>query len=260
MDFELPGRAAIKTITSHPVREGQIMAGMLRVPRSRGVLSGVLLVLLGLWGGLVPFVGPYVDFAYTPNDTWVWSADRFWLNVLPAIAVGLGGLIVLASANRAVAVFGAWMATLGGAWFIVGPTVSVLWKAAGVSATGAPIGAETRQVAEQLAFFTGVGALALFFAALALGRFTVVGVREARYAEARYGEPTVAEPATVGAAETSTTQPMHRATAPADAGSSVPGPAPAPAARGRYSRPPEPTDQHVAGSPRGGRGGGASSS
>jgi hypothetical protein len=253
MDFELPGKAAIKTITSHPVREGHIMAGMLRVPRSRGVLSGVLLVLLGLWGGLVPFVGPYVDFAYTPNDTWVWTADRFWLNVLPAIAVGLGGLIVLASANRAVAVFGAWMATLGGGWFIVGPTVSVLWKAAGVSATGAPIGAEARQVAEQLAFFTGVGALALFFAALALGRFTVVGVREARY-----GEATVGEPATVGAAETSTTQPMQRATAPAGAGSSVPGPGPAPG-RGRYSRPPEPTDQHVAGSPRGGRGGDAPS-
>jgi hypothetical protein len=243
MDFELPGKAAIKTITSHPVREGQIMAGMLRVPRSRGALSGVLLVLLGLWGGLVPFVGPYVDFAYTPNDTWVWSADRFWLNVLPAIAVGLGGLIVLASANRAVAVFGAWLATLGGAWFIVGPTVSALWKAAGVSATGAPIGAEARQVAEQLAFFTGVGALALFFGALALGRFTVVGVREARYADTA-----VAEPATVGATETSTTQPMHRATAPAGAGASVPGPA-----RGRYSRPPEPTDQRVAGSPRSGR-------
>jgi hypothetical protein len=231
------------------------MAGMLRVPRSRGVLSGVLLVLLGLWGGLVPFVGPYVDFAYTPNDTWVWTADRFLLNVLPAIAVGLGGLIVLASANRAVAVFGAWMATLGGGWFIVGPTVSVLWKAAGVSATGAPIGTETRQVAEQLAFFTGVGALALFFAALALGRFTVVGIREARY-----GEAAAAEPAVVGAAETSTTQPMHRATAPAGAGSSVPGPGPGPTpARGRYSRPPEPTDQHVAGSPRGGRGGDAPS-
>ena len=32
------------------------MAGMLRVPRSRGALNGVLLVLLGLWGGLIAFV------------------------------------------------------------------------------------------------------------------------------------------------------------------------------------------------------------
>jgi hypothetical protein len=43
------------------------MAGMLRVPRSRGALSGALLVLLGLWGGLIAFVGPYFHFAYTPG-------------------------------------------------------------------------------------------------------------------------------------------------------------------------------------------------
>ncbi|HEU5159594.1 MAG TPA: hypothetical protein VFU43_21540 [Streptosporangiaceae bacterium] len=224
------------------------MAGMLRVPRSRGVLSGVLLVLLGLWGGLIPFVGPYVDFAYSPNSTWVWTADRFWLNVLPAIAVGLGGLIVLASANRAVAVFGAWMAALGGGWFIVGPTVSALWKAAGTNATGSPIGAEARQVAEQLAFFTGIGALAVFFAALALGRFTVVGIREARY-----GDREAAEAAPVAGAETSATQPMRRPAAPGDGAAEADT---GQAARGRYSRPPEPGDQRVAGSPRSGRGGG----
>lgn len=224
------------------------MAGMLRVPRSRGVLSGVILVLLGLWGGLIPFVGPYADFAYTPNNTWVYTTDRLYLNILPAVAVGLGGLIVLASANRAVAVLGAWLATLGGAWFIVGPTISVLWKAAGVSATGAPIGAEAKQVAEQLAFFGGLGALALFFAALALGRFTVVGIREARYAEEAAAEPR----AGVGDAETSTTQPMARPAA-AQTDTTPPGPVPA---RGRYSRPPEPGDQRVAGSPRSGSGGG----
>ncbi len=155
---------------------------------------------------------------------------------------------MLLSANRAVAVLGAWLATLGGGWFIVGPTVSALWKAAGASATGTPIGSEAKQVAEQFGFFTGVGALVVFFAALALGRFTVVGIREARYAE-----QAAAEPATVGAAETSTTQPMARPAAPAGATATGPGPA-----RGRYSRPPEPGDQRVAGSPRSGSGGEAS--
>ena len=43
------------------------MAGMLKVSRSRGALSGVLLVLLGIWGGLIPLVGPYVNYAYTPT-------------------------------------------------------------------------------------------------------------------------------------------------------------------------------------------------
>jgi hypothetical protein len=42
------------------------MNGMLRIPRSRGALSGVLLILLGAWGGLIPFIGPYFHYAYTP--------------------------------------------------------------------------------------------------------------------------------------------------------------------------------------------------
>src|SRR5918999_2728760 len=197
-----------ETFASRPGQEGPIMAGMLRVPRSRGALSGVLLVLLGLWGGLIPFVGPYVDFAYTPNETWFFNGDRFWLNVAPAIATGLGGLIVLFSANRAVAMFGGWLATLGGAWFIVGPTVSVLWKPTGTSATGTPIGDELRQVVEQLAFFLGLGAVIVFFAALALGRFAVVGVREARLVEQETGPGP--GPGPVGPGETSTTQPMAR--------------------------------------------------
>ena len=35
------------------------MAGMLQMRRSRGAASGFLLVLLGAWGALIPFVGPY---------------------------------------------------------------------------------------------------------------------------------------------------------------------------------------------------------
>src|SRR5215831_16608455 len=96
------------------------MAGMLRVPRSRGALSGFLLVLLGLWGGLIPFVGPYMDFAYSPDRAWSTSPGRWWLEVLPAVATVLGGLIVLIGANRLVTVAGAWLAALGGAWFAVG--------------------------------------------------------------------------------------------------------------------------------------------
>jgi hypothetical protein len=48
-------------------QKGLSMAGLLRVPRSRGALSGVVLVLLGAWGALIPFIGPYFQFAYTPG-------------------------------------------------------------------------------------------------------------------------------------------------------------------------------------------------
>src|SRR5689334_3673117 len=47
--------------------------GRMRIPRSRGATSGFLLVLLGLWGALIPFVGPYFNFAFTPDQAWVWT-------------------------------------------------------------------------------------------------------------------------------------------------------------------------------------------
>ena len=52
------------------------MNGMLRVPRTRGVASGFLLVLLGAWGALIPFIGPYFHFAYTPDTAWTYTVGR----------------------------------------------------------------------------------------------------------------------------------------------------------------------------------------
>ena len=65
--------------------------GSLHIPRSRGAASGVLVIVLGLWGALVPFVGPYFNFAFSPDQAWTWTAGRGWLEVLPgAVAVGSG--------------------------------------------------------------------------------------------------------------------------------------------------------------------------
>lgn len=159
------------------------MAGMLRVPRTRGAFSGLLLVLLGIWGGLIAFVGPYFDYAYTPDRAWAFNSGRFWLSVVPGAAAVLGGLIVLLSANRAAGVIGAWLAALGGAWFVIGGPISTLWTADGSNAAGEPVGGTTAQALEQLGFFTGLGTAIVFFAAVALGRFTVVGVKEVAMAE-----------------------------------------------------------------------------
>ena len=55
--------------------------GRLEIRRSRGAASGFLLVLVGLWGALVPFVGPYFNFAYDPDTAGTWTAARGWLEV-----------------------------------------------------------------------------------------------------------------------------------------------------------------------------------
>lgn len=154
------------------------MAVTLHVQRSRGALSGVLLVLLGIWGAIIPFVGPYFHYAFTPDRTWAYTAGRMWLEVLPGIAAILGGLVVFLSGHRAVAILGAWLAALGGAWFAVGQIVAPLWTTS--PAAGTPVGSSHMVLLEQIGFFTGLGVVIVFVAAIALGRFTVVSAKDTR--------------------------------------------------------------------------------
>lgn len=153
----------------------------MRVPRSRGAVSGLLLILLGAWGALIPFIGPYLDYSYGTDETWHWTTARLWLEVLPGAATALGGLLLLISANRIRASFGGWLAALAGAWFVVGTTLAPLLHLGDV---GRPLSQTDRgRAAAQIGYFYGLGAVILFLAAFALGRLAVVGVRDLRAAE-----------------------------------------------------------------------------
>lgn len=156
-----------------------VVTATARVPRSRGAVSGTLLVLLGAWGAIIPFVGPYFDYAYTPDAAWDYTNGRLLLEILPGAGAAIGGLVLLGSAHRVLAMLGGWLAALSGAWFIVGEPVSAFW---GEPTVGTPIGDTERQVLEYLGFFGGLGAVIVFLAAFALGRLAVVGVREAELA------------------------------------------------------------------------------
>jgi hypothetical protein len=192
------------------------MNGMLRVPRSRGVLSGVLLLLLGIWGALIPFIGPYFHYAFTPDQAWAYTSGRLWLEILPGVAAILGGLTVLISAYRHMALFGAWLAALGGAWFALGTVLRPIWNGSGTGpSAGTPVGGTLIRMWEQVGFFTGLGIAIVLVAAAALGRFSVVGVRDARLA-------TPPAPATreapARAARSRFTAPWRRTSADADQG------------------------------------------
>jgi hypothetical protein len=174
-----------------------MMAGTLRVRRSQGALSGVLLVLLGIWGALIPFVGPYFHYAYTPDKAFDATAGRMWLEVLPGVVTLVCGLVVLTSRFRPVAVFGAWLAALAGAWFAVGGLIGGRWTS--LPSAGVPVGGRTTVLLEQIGIFTGLGVVIVFVAALVLGRFTVVAARDAQAAaDAR----AAAAPAETAAAKT----------------------------------------------------------
>jgi hypothetical protein len=143
----------------------------MRVARSRGALSGLLIVLLGLWGALIPFVGPYFDYSFGTNSTWHYTTDRLWLNILPGALAVLGGALVLVAATRAVGILAGWLALIAGTWFILGPAVSLTWES-GAGPIGRPLFGSTRQMLELVGYFYGLGALIVAFAAYSIGRFS----------------------------------------------------------------------------------------
>lgn len=146
------------------------MTGMLRMRRSRGVLSGFVLFLLGAWGALIPFIGPYFHYAYTPDIAWTYTTARLWLEILPGAAVALGGILLIMAAGRHIALFGALLAAAGGAWFVLGTILSPLWNNS-VPLGGSPASLTmTMRIAEQIGFFTGLGIVIVAVAAAAFGR------------------------------------------------------------------------------------------
>jgi hypothetical protein len=166
------------------------MTGVARIPRSRGGVTGVLLILLGVWGGLIPFVGPYFHYAYTPDKAWWYSSGRLYLSIVPGAAALVGGLLVVLASYRAVGILGAFLGALGGVWFVFGAQVTGILVTNGSIKPGLPLAGATgplssaaRQFLESLGFFTGTGVLIVFLAALAMGRFSVVSVRDAELAE-----------------------------------------------------------------------------
>jgi hypothetical protein len=171
--------AGVSRLTKLMDKDGELaMANAVPMARSRGSLSGLALVLLGGWGGLAPLIGPYFNFGFTPDQAWHYSTGRLYLSLIPGGVVLLTGLVVLFSKSRGFGGFCALLAALGGAWFIVGQAALQIITGTSYS-DGAPIATATNRILlDDLACFAGVGALIVFFAALALGRQSIAAHKD----------------------------------------------------------------------------------
>lgn len=159
------------------------MNDVVSIPRSRGAVCGVLLILLGVWGGLAPFVGHYLHFGFTPDKAWGWTSGRLYLSLIPGAAALLGGLMVLVTRNRAVGISGGVLSALGGVWLVAGDgIVTDVLKNHGIS-VGTPLQSANLTAAlqsflEKAGLFFGLGALIMFVAALAIGRFSMLAAKD----------------------------------------------------------------------------------
>jgi hypothetical protein len=185
--------------------------GSLHMPRSRGAVSGLLLLTLGAWGALIPFIGPYFHFAYEPGQAWVWSTARAWLEVFPGAITAAGGFLLLISGNRATAMFGGWLAVIAGAWFVVGRTLASTLRLGDV---GQPIAAtDAKRAVIEIASFSGLGVLIVFFGGAVLARVTIRTARDVELAQRAAELPTAVDSGTFDAfAESARTEGLAPAT------------------------------------------------
>jgi hypothetical protein len=98
-----------------------------------GIIA-LLAVLVALWGGLAPFVGPSFGYDANGSAALYWDVDRAVLNVVPAALGLIGGLTLLGLASSWRQRLGHWGMGFGGGamllaglWLIVGP---FCWSAA----------------------------------------------------------------------------------------------------------------------------------
>ena len=164
----------------------------MRLPRTTGLLSGLIVIVLGVWGALIPFIGPYFHYAFGNFDKWHFTTNRLWLDIVPGVVAVIGGWMLFTGSRRKSGIIGGWLAIAAGVWFAIGPAVSLWWHAAG-SPIGAPVGGHFRQSIELIGYFYGLGVAIVGFAAFAMGRF----VSRPRVAE----EPFVAAGAVAGEVE-----------------------------------------------------------
>jgi hypothetical protein len=143
----------------------------MRIARSTGAVSGGLIVALGIWAALVPFVGPYFDYPFAPNTPWHFTRDRLLLDVLPGVAALLAGALLLRASTRKAGVVGGTLAVLAGAWLVLGPVASLTWEA-GRGPIGSPLYGSIHRTLELSGYFYGLGALIATLGAFAIGRFS----------------------------------------------------------------------------------------
>jgi len=184
--------------------------------------TGLLILVMGIWGGLVPFVGPYFHFALGPAKSWTWTTGRLWLSVLPGAVAVLGGLLLLGAGRRPAGKVGALLALAAGIWFAVGPQVSLLWNASG--AQGAAHGSTGVRVLEELTYHTLLGSLLAAVAGYALAaplRRRTEAAADAEAAPAGETAAPVPSPARQASVERAAVPAAVAGSRPADEGSAV---------------------------------------
>lgn len=136
--------------------------------------TGLMLALLGAWGGIVSYVGPWFGYTMGGQSGWSWTSANWQLHLVPGAAVVLGGLMILTAAGRVSAIrTGGLLSLLGGAWLVLGPLFASMWLGP-LDAESTVASTSLAEVARPLGYHYGTGLLIVALAGYALGRRIIV--------------------------------------------------------------------------------------
>jgi hypothetical protein len=89
--------------------------------------TGLMALLVGAWGALCVYIGPYFDFRPVANNAWTATFQAGLLHLLPGLVGAAAGLmlLVMGPARRSVPgrtlMLPAVLLIAAGAWFVIGP-------------------------------------------------------------------------------------------------------------------------------------------
>jgi hypothetical protein len=136
-------------------------------------VAGIATILLGIWGGIIPFIGPSFGYSADGTTAWAMTSAHLWLAVIPGAVAFAAGCVLLMAAPRTVAGsgrgelgFAGLAAVLAGAWFVFGPfSWPVVTTARGYFLAAAPL----RELGYLAGYGLGPGVLVILTGAFALG-------------------------------------------------------------------------------------------
>ncbi len=145
------------------------------------VAAGVVTMLVGIWGAIVPFMGPTFGFSADGSKAWQLTAAHFWLAVLAGGVAFVAGLLMLLAAPPTVSGSGrsalfasGLLAVLAGAWFVVGP---LSWPVVSSASAYFTAASPLRELAFQIGYSFGPGMIALVTGGFALAWSVVIDSR-----------------------------------------------------------------------------------
>lgn len=112
-------------------------------------LTGLLAVIVGAWGAVAGYIGPYFGFRPVHAQVWVGSWQNGLLHLAPGAVAAAAGLMLLAMGPARRSVRGgafllpALLLLAAGAWFVIGP---VAWPTFHSGAAFNPAASATRNL------------------------------------------------------------------------------------------------------------------